>query len=194
MVVLWWVPDGHVPTVEDAKERLEFLRRHGPSPWAFTFATVQPPLLIERATVEHPDAARLILELNADILAAQEEGTHFFSLTADDVAPGRGAFLVLRLDGEAVGCGAVRKLSEDEAELKRMYVRPDARGHKLGAVLVDSLEAEARALGATRLLLETAVYLEAALHVYERAGFTPIEAYGEYVGASDSYCMGKTLT
>ena len=194
MVVLWWAEDGHIPTVDEAKERLDFLRRHGPSPWAFTFATVAPPLMVERATVEHPDAAQLILELNAAILDVKEEGSHFFGLTSQDVAPGTGAFLVLRLDGEPVGCGAVRKLNDDEAELKRMFVRPEARGRKLGAVLIDVLEAEARLLGVDRLLLETATYLESAVAAYTRAGFTPIPPYGEYVGAADSYCMGKTLT
>ena len=194
MVVLWWTPDGHIPTVEEAKDRLDFLRRHGPSPWAFTFAQVEPPLLIERATVDDQVAAQLIAELNADIMATHADGDHFWTLSEDDVAPGNGAFLVLYCDGEPIGCGAVRKLGADEAELKRMYVRPEARGRKLGAVLVDALEAEARALGVQRLLLETALYLAPAVRVYERAGFTPIPQYGEYVGASDSYCMGKTLT
>ena len=175
MVVLWWVADGHIPSVEEAKERLEFLRRHGPSPWAFPFSALQPPLLIDRATVSDATAAQLIEELNADIMATHAEGNHFWTLTADDVAPGSGAFLVVRLDGEPIGCGAVRKLNDDEAELKRMYVRPAARNRKIGAVIVDALEAEARALGVKRLLLETALYLEPAVRMYERAGFTPIE-------------------
>ena len=54
--------------------------------------------------------------------------------------------------------GAVRKLTDDEAELKRMYVRPAAGNRKIGAVIVDALEAEARVLGVKRLLLETALY------------------------------------
>jgi hypothetical protein len=37
MVVLWWVPEGHQPTVEEARERIEHLRAHGPTPLAFTF-------------------------------------------------------------------------------------------------------------------------------------------------------------
>jgi hypothetical protein len=37
MVVLWWVPAGHVPTTAEAKEKLEYLRAHGPTPQAFTF-------------------------------------------------------------------------------------------------------------------------------------------------------------
>ena len=42
-LVLWWVPFGHVPTVEEAKARLELLARHGPSPEAFTFRSPFPP-------------------------------------------------------------------------------------------------------------------------------------------------------
>ena len=118
--------------------------------------------MVERATVDDPVAAELIEELNADIMATHAEGNHFWRLTADDVAPGNGAFVVLRLEGEPIGCGAVRRLSADEAELKRMYVRPEARGRKIGAVLVDVLEAEARALTVKRLLLETAEYLKPA--------------------------------
>ena len=194
MVVLWWVADGHIPSVEEAKERLDFLRRHGPSPWAFPFSALQPPLLIERATVSDTAAAQLIEELNADIMATHAEGNHFWRLTEDDVAPGTGAFFVVRLDGAPIGCGAVRKLNADEAELKRMFVRPEARKRKIGAAIVDALETEARALGVKRLLLETALYLESAVRMYERAGFTPIDNYGEYVGSADSYCMGKTLT
>jgi len=194
VVVLWWVADGHIPSVEEAKERLDFLRRHGPSPWAFPFSALQPPLLIERATVSDTAAAQLIEELNADIMATHAEGNHFWRLTEDDVAPGTGAFFVVRLDGAPIGCGAVRKLNADEAELKRMFVRPEARKRKIGAAIVDALETEARALGVKRLLLETALYLESAVQIYERAGFTPIDNYGEYVGSADSYCMGKTLT
>ena len=39
-LALWWVPAGHIPTVDEAKERLAYLEKHGPSPFAFTFQTV----------------------------------------------------------------------------------------------------------------------------------------------------------
>ena len=42
-VVLWWIPAGHIPTVEEAKERLASLDAHGPTPFAFTFRTVFAP-------------------------------------------------------------------------------------------------------------------------------------------------------
>jgi hypothetical protein len=42
-LVLWWVPEGHRPSVEEALARLEYLRVHGPGPDAFTFRTAPPP-------------------------------------------------------------------------------------------------------------------------------------------------------
>ena len=146
-VVLWWVPDGHIPSLDEAKERLDFLRRHGPSPWAFTFAPRRAGACSSNerpSTMPSPRSSST--ELNADIMATHAEGNHFWSLTRGGRRRRvRGAFLVLSLDGDPVGCGAVRKLTDDEAELKRMYVRPPLAGRKIGAVLVDALEAEARA-------------------------------------------------
>src|SRR5262245_45626835 len=46
-MVLWWVPEGHIPTMEEAKARLEHLERHGPTPTAFTFRQPFPPELVE---------------------------------------------------------------------------------------------------------------------------------------------------
>ncbi len=42
-LVLWWIPAGHIPTVDEAEERLDYLRAHGPSPYAFTFKKRYPP-------------------------------------------------------------------------------------------------------------------------------------------------------
>ena len=59
--------------------------------------------------------------------------------------------------------------------------------------LVDALEAEARSLGAKRLVLETGVRQPEATGLYERAGFDRIEPFGEYVGSAFSVCMAKDL-
>lgn len=54
-VVLWWVPAGHVPTVEEAEERLGFLRAHGPTPVAFTFKHRFAPPVSERVEDDRDD-------------------------------------------------------------------------------------------------------------------------------------------
>ena len=104
--------------------------------------------------------------LNAELSDLYPEpGANHFTLDPEQVTGGRGAFLVIRRDGEAVGCGAVRVLDDETAELKRMYTAPMARGTGLGRKLVAALEAEAQALGVRRLVLETGTRQHAALAV-----------------------------
>jgi GNAT superfamily N-acetyltransferase len=75
-----------------------------------------------------------------------------------------------------------------------MYVARDSRGHGIGRALLDRLEAEARTLGVSRLVLETGVRQVEAIALYRRAGFIVIPAYGEYVRSpGTSVCMSKTL-
>lgn len=113
-------------------------------------------LHIRRAPLESQAAAALIAALNREISAIYpEDGATHFRLDAREVEPGRGAFLVARLGGRACGCGAVRSLGPGTVEIKRMYVAPEARGRGIGTALLSALEAEARALGAVRLVLET---------------------------------------
>jgi len=141
-------------------------------------------------------ATDLISALNAELSAVYPEpGATHFRLDPDEVAPGRGAFLVARVDGAPVGCGAVRRLDDHNAELKRMYVVPSLRGRGVGRALLAALEAEARALGADRLVLETGVRQTAALALYRRAGFVDIPPYGEYAASADtSVCLAKGLS
>jgi putative acetyltransferase len=143
------------------------------------------------------DVSRALLDsLNAELSAMypEPEANHF-RLDSDEVAEGRGTFLVIYRDGAPVGCGALRLLNERTAELKRMYVSPAVRGTGLGRRLVAALEEEARALGAQRLVLETGVRQIAALALYRATGFHPIPLYGEYVlSPQTSVCLGKELS
>jgi GNAT superfamily N-acetyltransferase len=94
---------------------------------------------------------------------------------------------------DALACGAVRRIADVTAEIKRMYVVEAARGLGIGRRMLAALEDEARQLGATRLVLETGERQPEALGLYESAGFERIEAYGEYVGDPFSVCMAKML-
>jgi GNAT superfamily N-acetyltransferase len=102
-------------------------------------------------------------------------------------------FLVAALDGEAVGCGALRRLDDATGELKRMYVAPAARRLGVGRGLLDELERRARGLGLRRLVLETGLRQHEAMAMYERAGYARIECFGEYEGGGASVCMEKLL-
>ena len=150
---------------------------------------------IEKASLTDAISIELIRALNEELQEIYTEpGTTHFRLDPDEVAEGRGVFLVIYRDGIAIGCGAFRLIDAGTAELKRMYVVPEARGTGLGGRLVDDLEAEARAMGASRLILETGIWQEAALALYRRKGFEPIPLYGEYLGSpKTSVCLGKEL-
>ena len=88
----------------------------------------------------------------------------------------------------------MRELGPRVGELKRMYVAPEVRGQGIGRALLARLEVEARALGLTRVVLETGTRQAEALALYRRAGFTEIAAYGEYTAsAGTSVCMAKAL-
>ncbi len=152
---------------------------------------------LRREDILSPLAQRLILALNAELEGRYpEDGANFFRLDADEVAEGRGGFFIAYLAGEAVGCGAVRRAEPGVAEIKRMYVAPAARGRGVGRLILVALEEEARRLGARRLLLETGPRQPEAIALYERAGFTHIPLYGEYVHTPHpdlSVCMAKDL-
>ena len=139
------------------------------------------------------EAGRLLIDaLNTELAGAYPEpGATHFGLKPDEVSGKRGAFLVIYQAGTPVGCGAV---NPSTGELKRMYVAPAARGMGLGRRLVAALEAEARALGARRLILETGIRQTAALALYRATGFQPIPLYGEYLlSPATSICLGKDL-
>ena len=151
---------------------------------------------IRRSTLSSADPARLVAALNAELTATfPEPGATHFSLSGAQVEAGDGAFLVAYVDDVAVGCGAVRRLDEATAELKRMYVAPSARGQGIGRALVKALEREARLLGVTKIVLETGTRLTPAIKLYEAMGYARIPLFGEYLSSPEtSLCFGKSLT
>ena len=151
-------------------------------------------VVVQCEDITSPPAASLITALNGELIQQYPEpGATHFRLGSDEVAEGRGAFLVAYVDGTPLGCGAVRLLAQGTAELKRMYVAPTARGQGIGRALLIELEHEARRLGVRRLVLETGIRQAAALALYRKAGFAVIPAFGECTGSPTSVCMGKDL-
>jgi putative acetyltransferase len=102
-------------------------------------------------------------------------------------------FLVARVDGMALGCGAVVDSGAGWAEVKRMFVAPAARGLQLGRRLLDELEAVAVRRGARALRLEMGGLQPEALGLYRSAGFVEIGPFGAYRPDPLSIFMEKAL-
>jgi GNAT superfamily N-acetyltransferase len=153
------------------------------------------PIELRREAITSEVAQALIGALNAELRGRYpEDGTAcHFRLDPDEVAPGRGVFLVMYAAAKPLGCGGLRMLDRATAEIKRMYIEPGVRGQGLGRRLLAALEAEARSLGATRVLLETGPRQPEAIALYTRAGFAAMPAFGEYVTHPLSVFMGKEL-
>ena len=150
-------------------------------------------LTIERADAAAEESRQLMAELWAEIdrLYGNEIST-MPDLTRMD-QPGA-EFVIARLDRHAVGCAAIRPLTGRIAEVKRMYVRPQARGAGVARALMHQLHQLAREAGFNEIWLETGLLQPAAIRLYESLGYTRIAAFGDYMDDPANVCYGKRLT
>jgi putative acetyltransferase len=95
-----------------------------------------------------------------------------------DYAPPRGCLLLGTHNEEPAGCAALHPLDTENAEMKRLYVRPQFRGHGLGKILAERIIMEARQIGYRRLRLDTVEpRMKTAVAMYRQLGFREIPPY-----------------
>ncbi len=195
VLALWWIPEGHIPTLNEGRARLDHVRMFGSTQFGFGWRDEVEPIVVERRALDHPDVIDLIGELNTELRGRYPEpGANHFTLTDADVAPGNGAFIVAYQSSRAVACGAVRRIDEQTAELKRMYTRPAAQGFGIGKGMTQHLIGVARDLDVSRLVLETGIRQPESIAVYQRLGFRPMPCWGEYANSPDtSACFALDL-
>ncbi len=136
------------------------------------------------------DARALMDELSATLQdITGDAGTTSFDIAS--VHDERAAFVIARdSSGRAVGCGALRPLDADTAEIKRMYARP---GSGAGAAILADLEARAAMLGYRAVWLETRKVNTRAVRFYDAQGYLRMPNYGKYVGIDAAVCFGKRV-
>src|SRR5215831_1439732 len=129
---------------------------------------------------EHADAQYCLAEYVAELNRRSTRGFDpSVGATAlpHEVRPPAGAFFVAYLHGEAIGCGAVKHHADAPAEIKRMWLAPQARGLGLGRRLLSTLEECALAGGARLAHIETSEVLTEAISLYRSAGWIEVPAF-----------------
>ncbi|SNR35597.1 Acetyltransferase (GNAT) family protein [Haloechinothrix alba] len=156
-------------------------------------------LRLEPRSLTHPDAEKLISEIQQEYLARYGQADHT-PVSAEQFSPPRGRFLVGYLGNDPVACGGWRsgeelggELRDTDAEMKRLYVAAGARGRGFARTIVRVLERTAREAGKHRMVLETGTEQPEAVELYTSVGYAGIPTYGVHKWDPASVCLAKPL-
>ena len=153
-------------------------------------------IVIAAETPLQDDVRAMVGALNATLIPLTPREFQF-QLTAEQMAePTVTVFVARDGDGRPLGMGALKDHGGGLGEVKRMYTRPEVRGMRVGSLLLERIERQAREGGITRLVLETgeAPGFEAAWRVYERGGFARCGAVLDYPDSGYSRFYEKSLS
>ncbi|MDE2838633.1 MAG: GNAT family N-acetyltransferase [Chloroflexota bacterium] len=151
--------------------------KHVGNPWSVCYEKRILPagITFERTTPDDPEVAALLAAYEKEFLSlntVEESGW-----TGGAVHQHLAAMLLVRRNGDPVGCGALRIHDAVTAELKRMYVVPGERGRGIATELVARLEQMAVERGASRMVLDTSYRMTSAVRLYERLGYVRTEPF-----------------
>jgi putative acetyltransferase len=150
---------------------------------------------IRQETPLQDDVRELVAQLNAHLLPLSPLEFQF-KMTVEQMAGSDTTLFVARNEaGEAVGCGALKTISDDQGEIKRMYTKPSVRGQRVGSALLDAITELARQKGISHLLLETGTGdgMAEAHRLYTRSGFTPRGPFLDYPDSEWSAFFEKRI-
>jgi GNAT superfamily N-acetyltransferase len=148
---------------------------------------------IEPTAYEDAVAAELRDEMAVDIGRRYgKEGGDAAPISSAEFESPVGGFYVVWLDDQPVGCVGWRTRGPD-AEMKRLWVRPLARGRGIARALIGTVEEAARVAGLARVILETGLAQPEAMQLYESAGYQRIVDYGYYAGYPDVRSYARDL-
>jgi N-acetylglutamate synthase-like GNAT family acetyltransferase len=136
-------------------------------------------------------AKNLLAELSAELFRITgDDGRSSFQNS--DLDSTRSIFLLLMVDGSAMACGALRTLSEDVCEIKRMYSKVAGKGY--GKKILLELEQSASRFGYREIWLSTRKINRNAVEFYLKNGYQQRDGYGKYHHTDKSVCLAKTVT
>jgi len=148
-------------------------------------------LHLVRTTSDHPDFRALVPLLDQE-LRARDGADHAFYAQFNKIDAIRHV-VVAYLDDVPTGCGAFKPYSDEQVEIKRMFVQPTHRGQGVAPAVLAELECWAQELGYHGCVLETGLKQPEAIRLYEKSGYHRISNYGQYSGVENSVCLEKAL-
>lgn len=148
---------------------------------------------------DHPDAVKLTAEVQQEYVVRYGD-PDVTPVDPREFAPPQGLFLIGYLGDVPVACcgwrahdGPVPEFQPGDAEMKRLYVAPDARGNGYARELLAEIENAARQAGRRRMILETGTRQPEAIALYQAQGYRPIPNFGVYRCHPLSMCFAKPL-
>jgi GNAT superfamily N-acetyltransferase len=147
---------------------------------------------LKRTNSGDTDFRLLIKELDADL--RDRNGDVMDVYDGHNVIEQIDTVVIAYLNDHPAGCGCFKNYNDSTVEIKRMYVRPDARGKGISRMILTGLENWAKSLGFAHVVLETGSKQQEALGLYNRAGYTNIPSYPPYIDLPDSVCFKKSLS
>lgn len=144
-----------------------------------------------RTNSENNDFRELVRELDAD-LAIRDGSDHTYYAQFNKIDMIKHVIIAYEYN-KAVACGAIKELSSESMEVKRMYTSPGSRGKGCASRILQELEKWTAELNYTKCRLETGKRQPEAIALYQKCGYTIIPNYGQYAGIENSICFEKLL-
>jgi putative acetyltransferase len=144
-----------------------------------------------RTNSDNADFRALVTLLDADLRIRDGE-EHDFYAQFNKLDKIRHA-LVAYENETAVGCGAFKEFAAGVAEIKRMFVLPEARRRGVAGKILSELETWAKEQNFSECVLETGLKQPEAVGLYQKSGYEIIPNYGQYAGIENSVCMRKLV-
>lgn len=148
-------------------------------------------ILLKRTSSDNTDFQLLVAELDKD-LAIRDGDEHAFFAQYNKIDAIKYVVMAY-LDGESVGCGAIKEYETDVMEIKRMFVSPKYRGKGIASLVLKELELWAKELGFKKCILETGIKQPEAIALYKKNNYNQIQNYGQYISVASSVCFEKYL-
>ena len=146
---------------------------------------------LQRTTSDNEDFRLLIAELDRELLTRYEEKQAIYDRY--NIVENNRNVVIAYKDEMPVGCGCFKKFDDHSVEIKRMFVKPEYRGQKIAASILQELENWAIELNISGTVLETGIKQHEAIHLYRKSGYIVVQNYGPYKGLPESICMQKNL-